>query len=524
MSAGGRAVARGRGGGSSGALKATEDGAGGVPAAHAVNASAGRRGTGTEEKAGIGRGVGIEAGERAEEELREVVLAAGHVAADHGGIVGFQLLRAARVAGEDAIAEAGGEAFDLGLDARGHVDGAAVGNVAVGPAGVASGGSAGGIDQRLLGDEDERLSGRAAVHHFRFGATDVVEASADVDGGGGAAGFVAPGDGLAQGPVDFEDGGAVAELEEAFAEGGGEFVAGDARELVRAEVADDGAGAGEFAQVGDVALRFDRAAVVGEGANEGGDDLLGAAAGAGPVDGVGDGGEDEAEGGGAGAVERHDGVGGATGEERAGGVGMKARAGDLFARAKAEEAEARGREEVTRLKVPDGAQKRADEVFLGEGAEESGPSAGIGAEAVGGVFERAMKDGGAALGERMGEGVLRPGPFESETLEVEFAKHGRKDAHGVNGGAGVVDEPGQGEFGGAAAAAGGGGCFDDVDGQAGAREHDGGGEAVGAAADDDDVRRGRGGSGLHRRIHQASSRIGTGRSIAAGSLTRGVAG
>lgn len=180
----------------------------------------------------MGSGVGIQTGDGAEEKLGEVVLPAGHVAADHRGIVLFQFRGAAGVAGEDAIAEAGGEALDLLFDAVGHVGGATRGNVAIGPAGVAAGGGAGGVDQGLLGDEHERLFGRATVRHFRFGAENVFEAAADMDGGGLATGGVAPGNRLRQGPVDFEDGGAMAETEETIAIGSGELVAGGAGKLV----------------------------------------------------------------------------------------------------------------------------------------------------------------------------------------------------------------------------------------------------------------------------------------------------
>jgi len=166
--------------------------------------------------------------------LGEVVLAAGHVAADHRGVVALQFRGTAGVAGEDAIAKAGGEALDLLLDAGGHVGGATRGDVAVGPAGVATGGSAGGIDQGLLSDEDERTFGRPAVCHFRFGAEDLLETAADVNGGGLATGGVAPGNRLGQGPIDFENGGAVTKAKKTIAVGSGEFVAGDAGELMRA--------------------------------------------------------------------------------------------------------------------------------------------------------------------------------------------------------------------------------------------------------------------------------------------------
>jgi len=259
-----------------------------------------------------------------------------------------------------------------------------------------------------------------------------------------------------------------------------------------------------------------------EGADEGADDLLRAAAGARPVDGVRDGGEHEAEGGGARAVERHDGVSGATGEEGAGGVGGEAGANEVFARAEREQAETCGAEEVPRIEMPDGTEEGADESFVGERAEELHPRARVGAEMLRGGFDRAIEHGGGAIGEGMSERVFGPGPLEAELLEIDVTENRRQNSHRVDGGAGVVNEVRQRERGGAAAAAGRGGGFDEVDGESGAREEDGARQTVGAAADDDDIGSGRSGSdAVHRRIHQASSRIRTGRSFASRTLTGG---
>lgn len=65
-----------------------------------------------------------------------------------------------------------------------------------------------------------------------------------------------------------------------------------------------------------------------------------------------------------------------------------------------------------------------------------------------------MKNPGVGVGERVGEGMFRPGPFESEALEFDFTENGRQDSHRMNGGAGVVHEARQREFGGTATAAG----------------------------------------------------------------------
>ena len=61
------------------------------------------------------------------------------------------------MAGEDGGAEASGEALDLGFEAVEHVFGGGVGDVAVGPGDVLTGGGAGGIEEGWLGEEDEGL-------------------------------------------------------------------------------------------------------------------------------------------------------------------------------------------------------------------------------------------------------------------------------------------------------------------------------------------------------------------------------
>src|SRR5439155_219073 len=68
----------------------------------------------------------------------------------------LELRRGDGRAREDAIAKAGGEAFDLRLDARGEVDGATVGYVAVRPADVLSLRRARRIEHALLRNEGER--------------------------------------------------------------------------------------------------------------------------------------------------------------------------------------------------------------------------------------------------------------------------------------------------------------------------------------------------------------------------------
>lgn len=89
--------------------------AGGVGSAHAVDAAAGRGGGGTE--VDVRRGGAVLAAGGAEEDLAQVHSAADDVTADEVGVHGFERGGRGDVAGEDAVAEAGGEALDLGFDA-----------------------------------------------------------------------------------------------------------------------------------------------------------------------------------------------------------------------------------------------------------------------------------------------------------------------------------------------------------------------------------------------------------------------
>ena len=104
--------------------------------------------------------------------------------------LGFQAARSlgvAGAAGEDDVAEAGGEALDLGFDDVGAVDGGAVGDVAVGPGGVLAFGGAGGVEEAGLDEEDEGTVVEAAVEGVVLGVGDLCERAAEVDGGGAEA-------------------------------------------------------------------------------------------------------------------------------------------------------------------------------------------------------------------------------------------------------------------------------------------------------------------------------------------------
>lgn len=92
-------------------------------ATHAMHATTGRGGRGAEKKLLIRCGIRVEAQGGAGKELPEVLHAAINVAADVVGVVALQISRGGDMTGEDAVPKAGGEAFNLGFYALGHVKG-----------------------------------------------------------------------------------------------------------------------------------------------------------------------------------------------------------------------------------------------------------------------------------------------------------------------------------------------------------------------------------------------------------------
>src|ERR1700679_180431 len=182
--------------------------------AHAVDAAAWRRRRTAQIDAWVAGSIAADGG--AEEELGEGHVAAGDVAAEEVGVPGGEGFGVAGAAGEDAVAEAGGEAGDLGLDDGGAVYDGAVGDVAVGPGGVFSCGRACGVEEAGLDEEHVGAVVVAAVEGVVLGAGDFFERFAEVYGGRAGALGGAPGDGPAEGEVELEDAGTALEAAEAL--------------------------------------------------------------------------------------------------------------------------------------------------------------------------------------------------------------------------------------------------------------------------------------------------------------------
>jgi hypothetical protein len=124
-----------------------------------------------------------------------------------------------------------------------------------------------------------------------------------------------PGDRLAERVVDLEGAGAVAVAGEAAAVAGREAIAGDGESWRGADVEQVARAGGSSVERADGEAGDDLAAQVAQVGGQGIGQLLGAAAGHRPADGVGEQAEEEAEGGGAGPVEGQDAVGAETGKK-----------------------------------------------------------------------------------------------------------------------------------------------------------------------------------------------------------------
>src|SRR4051794_18313999 len=109
--------------------------AGGVESRHSVNAPSGWGCRRAEEDpvAGIVR---VKGQERSRQELPPVLKATVDVAADKGSVVQLVPRGGPGGAGDDDVAEPGGETLDLPLDPFRHVYVGAVGNMAVRPSGL----------------------------------------------------------------------------------------------------------------------------------------------------------------------------------------------------------------------------------------------------------------------------------------------------------------------------------------------------------------------------------------------------
>jgi len=165
--------------------------------------------------------------------------------------VSLQLRGIDRVPRENALAETGSKSLDLLLDSFGHVDGAAVGNVTVRPAGVPTRGCPRRIDQGLLRNQHKRSIGRTTAGYFGLGTKNFLECAARVNRGRAATFRVFPRNRLGERPIDLENTGAVSESRESIPIASGQLVLGDSGDLLWTEIKKDGSRGRQLLQAAD---------------------------------------------------------------------------------------------------------------------------------------------------------------------------------------------------------------------------------------------------------------------------------
>ncbi len=271
--------------------------------------------------------------------------------------------------------------------------------------------------------------------------------------------------------------GAVAVARERAPEGAGQAVSRKRRELSWGHVAEN---EWRVREGGNGDAGTDHAAERFEVAGQRSGELLRAAPGKRPATGVRGHPHDQADGGAGGGIEGHDGMRRQAREEGSGARAAETRFGKAARRTDGVEAEAGEAQRVTR--DADGCEDVVAELVPGSGErfEEGAPGLAVGPETGGGGVEGALEQNGGAVVQGMGEGRIRVDPFQTEAGQGKQLKTGRADGQGVDGGADVVNEAGQGKLGGAEAASELRGLLQHLHGMAGAGQQDGRAQAVGA--------------------------------------------
>src|SRR5919112_2865411 len=220
----------------------SQSGAGGEVAAEAVHASARRRRGRTDVEALCRGGIRVETYHRPGQKLAEVHVAAANVATDEVGVLAFKLGRPGDGLREYALSEAGGEAFDLAFYPARHVEGRAVGDVAVRPHSVLALRSARGVEEALLGEQDKGPLRVLSPGDGGLARGDFLQRPTEVHGPGTPALLRSPGYRTIEREVDLEDAGPVAVALEGPPIPLREVLAGNGEELSRRNVEEDHSG------------------------------------------------------------------------------------------------------------------------------------------------------------------------------------------------------------------------------------------------------------------------------------------
>jgi hypothetical protein len=451
-----------------------------------MHAAPGRSRRRTDEEARHGCRVRHPPGHGAGPKLAQVLDPSDDVAADVVRVAPLHLGAVHRRARDDQVAEARGEALDLGLDRIRHVARRPARHVAVGPSGVLALGGAGRVEQARLHEQHEGALVVAPAHGGVLRRGDLAERAAQVDRPGARRLGRAPRDRPVERPVELEDARAVAVPLEAPAIAVRQPVARNAQQLARRDVDQHRRGVAQLVERLDAAPGLHRPAGAAQLGGEGLGQALRSATGDRPADRMGTHAEDEPEGGGRGRAERQEGVRAAAGEQGTRPLALEARAGKRPRRADPAEAEAGHGERVA------GRAERAEELAEeGVGvANERGEEAAVGGLVVAQLARRPidlpMEDYSRPVVEGVGEWDV--GVNE---IERKLAQEGRGERQRVDGRAGVVHVARERQLGGAAPAPHRVLALEHGDAATRAGERDGGRQPVWARADHEGVRQSR---------------------------------
>ncbi len=152
---------------------------------------------------------------------------------------------------EDHVFKSRRESFDLILDSLGHVEAGAVGHVAIGPRRMLSVGSTRIVEQARLGQQNERALRMFPSCRCKLRITDLLERSTQMDRSSLRAIGIPPRDGPAQGPIQFEDTGAVSISLKSLPVRSGQPVAGNREQAPGTQVAKGDCGLRQFVEIAD---------------------------------------------------------------------------------------------------------------------------------------------------------------------------------------------------------------------------------------------------------------------------------
>ncbi len=177
----------------------------GIITAHAMHTIAGRGGCGAQKHSLNRRFVRGAAHDWAGDQLPKIGEAAIDIATDEVRVAIFRRRAIAHMLRENTVSKTRRTPLDLGLDARGHIQGGTVGNVAIRPGSMFALRCAGWVEQAVLGHEHKGFRAVVAFGNLLFALGDFLQRSADMHRSGAPARSSAPMNWGSEREVHFEN-------------------------------------------------------------------------------------------------------------------------------------------------------------------------------------------------------------------------------------------------------------------------------------------------------------------------------